>query len=238
MGDANTGEGDPRIASSPVVTEVFDVVLDEVISGVLLPGQRISDAALAARFGVSRTPVREALQRLREIGVVEASPSRFTRVAEVTPVQTAHAFTVWRALYLTLLEEVIPTADPELVPMLETYHRDYRDGAEELDAQRIATANFRFFTSLHDQSENPILRRALVSVVHVVRLGSLHLPAYIDVTSLGEAQATLIAAVRERDTARAREAMEILGRIEVPLEEPASAAATSAAEPETPDTED
>jgi DNA-binding GntR family transcriptional regulator len=203
-----------------VVTEVFDAVLDEVISGTLVPGQRISDADLAARFGVSRTPVREALQRLREIGVIEASPSRFTRVAEVTPLQTAHAFTVWRALYLTLLEEVIPFADAGLVPALETYHREYGEAVTALDAQGIATANFRFFTALHELSGNPILRRALVSVVHIVRLGSLYLPAYVDVAALGDAQATLIRAVRDRDLDEARAAMEILGRIVVPQEDP------------------
>ena len=65
---------------------------------------------LAEQFGVSRTPVREALQRLREIGVIEASASRFTRVADVTPVQTAQALVVWIALYAALLEEVVPVA--------------------------------------------------------------------------------------------------------------------------------
>lgn len=220
MGATRADGGDPKITSSPVVTEVFDAVLDEVIAGTLMPGQRISDAELATRFGVSRTPVREALQRLREIGVIEASPSRFTRVAEVTPLQTAHAFTVWRALYLTLLEEVIPSADAALVPTLEEHHREYGEAVAALDARRIATANFRFFTALHELSGNPILRRALVSVVHVVRLGSLHLPVYIDVASLGDAQATLIRAVRDRDLEEARAAMAILGRIVVPQEDP------------------
>ncbi|TAL46104.1 MAG: GntR family transcriptional regulator, partial [Salinibacterium sp.] len=52
---------------------VFEQILAAVHAGALLPGQRISDAALAEQFGVSRTPVREALQRLREIGIIEAS---------------------------------------------------------------------------------------------------------------------------------------------------------------------
>lgn len=210
------GETDPRLASSPVVTDVFTQVLDDVISGDLQPGQRISDAQLAERFGVSRTPVREALQRLREIGVIEASASRFTRVAEVSPRQTAQAFAVWLPLFATLVDEVVPTADPAALPLLEAQHAEYVAAVAALGTRTIAATNFRFFTAMHDLSSNPILRRALVSVVHIVRLGSLHLPDYIDFELLGAAQSALIDALRTRDADRGRAAVELLRRIQVP----------------------
>lgn len=198
------------------MTDVFQQVLDDVISGELQPGQRISDAQLAERFGVSRTPVREALQRLREIGVIEASPSRFTRVAEVSPLQTAQAFAVWLPLFATLVDEIVPAADHDVLPFLEAQRAEFAAAVDGLDARAIAAANFRFFTALHELSANPILRRSLVSVVHIVRLGSLHLPAYIDLPLLGQAQASLIDALRERDRERGRAAVDLLRRIEVP----------------------
>lgn len=200
------------------MSEVFEQVLAAVIRGELLPGQRISDAELARQYGVSRTPVREALQRLRDIGVIEASASRFTRVADVTPLQTMQAYTVWLALYAELVEEVIPEADPAIIPVLEADHADYREGVARLAAQQIATANFMFFTRIAQLTRNPVLMRSLVSVVHIIRLGSLHLPDYIDFVSLGEAQSLLIRAVRERDLSIGREAMGILRRIQIPLE--------------------
>ncbi|MEO8095046.1 MAG: GntR family transcriptional regulator [Pseudolysinimonas sp.] len=205
-----------RLATSPVVTSVFEQILAAVHTGALLPGQRISDAALAERLGVSRTPVREALLRLREIGIVEASPSRFTRVADVTPVQTAQAFVVWHALYGALIDEVVPGASAELVPALELNHEEFLRGIDALDAQAIATANFLFFQRMHGESRNPALQRAITSVVHIVRLGSLHLPDYIDLAVLGKAQALLIEAVRGRDIDAAHIAMAILKRIDIP----------------------
>lgn len=186
--------------------------------GELQPGQRISDAELALHFGVSRTPVREALQRLREMGVVEASPSRFTRVADVTPEQTSHAYAVWKALYPLLIEETIPLVDSETVELLEADHLEYTEALVSQVGQRIATANFLFFSRLNAFSSNPILIRSLVSVVHIVRLGSLYLPREIDFAALGRAQSMIIEAARTHDLALARDAMDVLRGIEVPLD--------------------
>jgi DNA-binding GntR family transcriptional regulator len=209
---------DEKLATSKVVTTVFEQILEAVHEGTLLPGERISDAALAAQFGVSRTPVREALQRLREIGIIEASPSRFTRVADVTPRQTAQAYVVWLALYRAVVEEVIPRVAEGTLETLEEDHAQFLIALTKLDLQRIATANFLFFSRLPIESHNPALQRAIVSVVHIVRLGSLHLPEYIDLEALGRAQGLLLEAVRVRDVQFARDAMKLLSRIEVPQE--------------------
>ena len=97
------------------MTNVYEELLEAVHRGDLLPGERISDGELAKRYGVSRSPVREALQRLRDIGIIEASASRFTRVAVVTPVQTTQAYVVWLSLFATLVEEVIESVPVETV---------------------------------------------------------------------------------------------------------------------------
>ncbi len=210
-------DGDEKLGTSRVVTTVFEQILSAVHEGTLLPGQRISDAALAQQLGVSRTPVREALQRLREIGIIEASASRFTRVAVVTPLQTAHAYVVWLALYRAVLEEVIPRVAGGTLAVMEADHAHFIDALATKDVQGLATANFEFFSRLPLRSTNASLQRAIVSVVHIVRLGSLHLPDYIDLKALGYAQGMVLEAVRLRDVKLARDAMKLLARIEVPL---------------------
>nr|QMS47950.1 transcriptional regulator, GntR family [uncultured bacterium] len=207
---------DSKLATSKVVTTVFEQILRAVHAGTLLPGQRISDAQLAEQFGVSRTPVREALQRLREIGIIEASPSRFTRVADVTPLQTAQAYVVWLALFRALIEEVVPTAPAEIADRIALDHAEFMESLAALDVQRLATSNFDFFFRLTALSNNPALHRAIVSVVHIIRLGSLHLPEYIDLAALGRAQAMFVDAVRGRDIELARQAMKVLHFIDVP----------------------
>jgi DNA-binding GntR family transcriptional regulator len=204
--------------TSAVVTEVFDHILDAVFRGELVPGQHISDAALAEQYGVSRTPVREALQRLREIGIVEASAGRFTRVAEVTPVQTAQSLIVWIALYGALVTEVVPTIPQEAVDLMEEDHAHFSDTIPLLDADAAAAANFAFFTRLQPYSSNSALLRAITTVIHVIRLGSLHLPRFIDLDFISRAQEVILEGVRARDVAKAWEGVTMLQRLEIPQE--------------------
>jgi DNA-binding GntR family transcriptional regulator len=65
--------------------EVFERIANGIICEDFVAGQRLRDAELALQLHVSRMPVREALQRLERVGMVEMLPSRFTRVTEVTP---------------------------------------------------------------------------------------------------------------------------------------------------------
>ncbi len=69
---------------APLAERVFDIIGDAIVTGLLAPGEKVNDKELATALGISRTPVREALQRLTWVGLVEMSPSRFTRVTVVT----------------------------------------------------------------------------------------------------------------------------------------------------------
>jgi DNA-binding GntR family transcriptional regulator len=213
-----THGADDSFTGSTVVSLVFNQILDAVHNGRLQPGERISDSELAERLGVSRTPVREALQRLREIGIIEASASRFTRIAVVSPEQTANAMVVWLALYAAVINEVIPTVPPEVVAAMRSDHENFVSLLATREMQRIATSNAEFFNHLVELSQNAALRRGIQSVVHVVRLGSLHLPDQIDFRALSESQALLVAAARDHDRAAALGAMRMLGTIRVPTD--------------------
>jgi len=62
--------------------EVYTAIGEAILDGRLAPGEHLRDQELARWLGVSRTPVREALQRLERTGLVEVSPNRFTRVTQ------------------------------------------------------------------------------------------------------------------------------------------------------------
>ncbi len=62
---------------------LFDAIRRDIISGALAPGTRVTEAALAARYGVSRVPIREALRTLGAEGFVESRPYAGSTVAEI-----------------------------------------------------------------------------------------------------------------------------------------------------------
>lgn len=77
--------------------EVYRVLGEAILDGRLAPGERVRDTELAEWLGVSRTPVREALQRLERSGLVEVSANRWTRVSvpDESMLAATHEFIVY-----------------------------------------------------------------------------------------------------------------------------------------------
>lgn len=75
-----------------------DTLEEEILTGVMRPGDRLEEVALARRFGVSRTPIREALLQLSAAGLIQSRPRRGTFVLEVGPRRLMEMFDVMAAL--------------------------------------------------------------------------------------------------------------------------------------------
>src|SRR3954471_14263595 len=73
--------GMPRDGRRTLAEELRLQIADEIVRGVIVPGTPLDETDLAARFGVSRTPVREAIRQLAASGLVEARPHRAAIVA-------------------------------------------------------------------------------------------------------------------------------------------------------------
>lgn len=86
---------------------------DEILTGKLKPGDRLNELGIAERFGVSPTPVREAMRLLHGDGLVEYSDRRGMKVIEITERQIRQAFSVRNAIEHLALEEALPLMSVE-----------------------------------------------------------------------------------------------------------------------------
>jgi GntR family transcriptional regulator, rspAB operon transcriptional repressor len=77
---------------------VYNAIRQSIIDGVLPAGMRVTEAGLAAHLGVSKTPVREALLRLKEIGLIEGDGVMNGRIIAPSTEQTRDAYEVREAL--------------------------------------------------------------------------------------------------------------------------------------------
>lgn len=210
---------------------VYQELLRAIYDGRLQPGQRVNDLALAKELGISRTPVREAIQRLRTIGVIEAEANRFTRIAVVGPDQVREHLIVWVALMHAVVDEVLPALPASVPTQMETQHQQFtrmldvlatlgmgdEHLAERIERSRdLATTNFAFFAALVEASANRPLRAALERAQHVVHLGSLSLPEWVDVSELARAQARLITALKDSDASTVHAVLDALRDFVVP----------------------
>ena len=87
--------------------DVYARLRDAIVDGTLEPGEQLRDHDLSVWLGVSRTPVREALLRLQQAGLVASVPGRSTVVTSIDTRATAHAMSVVAAMHrLAVLEAV------------------------------------------------------------------------------------------------------------------------------------
>ncbi|MBX6764405.1 MAG: GntR family transcriptional regulator [Rubrobacteraceae bacterium] len=83
MSNVRSAAGGGPIDASSVADRAYERIREYVLGGEAEPGTRLGQVELAERFGISRTPVREALRRLADEGLVEFQPNRGYRVADL-----------------------------------------------------------------------------------------------------------------------------------------------------------
>jgi DNA-binding GntR family transcriptional regulator len=80
------------------VQRLFDLLVDEIVTGRFPPGGKLNEPELARRFGISRGPLREAIRRLEERQLVRCTPNAGARVAVHTPEEIIEAYEIREAL--------------------------------------------------------------------------------------------------------------------------------------------
>jgi len=140
-----------------VHTTLLAQLREVFVQGEIAPGTKVPEAALCARFGVSRTPLRESLKVLAAEGHVELLPNRGARVAVVTPDDVEGLFAVAGALEALAGEQAaarITTAEYE---QFAAQHAAMRRAFDVRDSVRYYEANRSIHEALIHATRNPVL---------------------------------------------------------------------------------
>ena len=124
--------------------EAYVVLREAVISGGLAPGEVIRDSELARRMGLSRTPVREALGRLADEGLVESKPHSWTRVAPLSARAARDALVVIRTMHELAVAEVARTLTAEQLDELEVAAGAFADAVAAADTSAAVVTDDAF----------------------------------------------------------------------------------------------
>lgn len=102
----------------PVARLVTRALRQAIVTMQLAPGEMLSEQDLATRFGVSRSPVREALIKLSEAGLVRVLPQRGTQVVKISRAQVEDARFIREAVESAVVREVARAAAPAVIAEL------------------------------------------------------------------------------------------------------------------------
>ncbi|MEM1267584.1 MAG: GntR family transcriptional regulator [Pseudomonadota bacterium] len=147
--------------------DAYDLLLDAIDEGQFRPGDRLVEADLAERFGCSRTPVREAFQRLETQGIL-ARDGRSLIIATLDHNQMGELYVVRTELEALAARLAAQHAAPEEIQVL--YDMIDADRALTSDPQALSRANKRFHRQLHLASHNRYLVAQLETVHRAMAL--------------------------------------------------------------------
>ena len=113
-----------RVDRALLRDRAYELLRDAIVAGELEPGAVIRDAELAEGVGLSRTPIREALARLADEGLVETKPHSWTRVTPLLFNEVRDALMVVRAMHELAVRLAVPLMAPgDLALMRAANHR-------------------------------------------------------------------------------------------------------------------
>ena len=197
----------------PLRDVVFNTLRQAILKGELKPGERLMEIALAERLGVSRTPIREAMRKLEQEGLVVMIPRRGAQVANITEKDLNDVLEVRIAPPVTsagispcAIEKACDRMTEEEMSKLWLAAKEFEHTIAEGNLVKLAEADVAFHEIIYRASDNKRLIQVLNNMreqIYRYRVEYLKEGETRDV--LVKEHEELTRAIRERNVERAKE---------------------------------
>ena len=184
--------------------DIFTQLRNEILNGTLLPGTQLKEVQLANRFGVSRTPIRDALSRLEDLGLAERV-NRGLEVRGLDPEQVIQVYDMRILLEVEASGQAAQNRNLNDILTLEALLERDRSLEKPTDAELIQT-NLEFHRAVWKATQNPVLIDLLERLMtHLVHAPTSTLSVDDRQNEALNEHAKPIEAISDRDTAAARD---------------------------------
>lgn len=196
----------PRLSPRPFRFDVVALIRTAILNGSLRAGAPLVEAQLAEQMGVSRAPIREALLKLEEQGLVVNIPYRGTYVTEVSPRTVQDIISLRAVLEALAVERSLPSLRKGQVKQLEQALLRMRQAADSGNASALVDAHLGFHRVFYELADNAMLLQFWTIMAEQLRL-YLHVnhQLYTSPAQVCDAHTDLIEAVRTGDVEALRQ---------------------------------
>lgn len=147
---------------------VYDAIRRSIMDKTLPPGSRVSENALAERLGVSKTPVREAMLRLRQIGVIQSDGVRGGRVARPSRTAIRQAYEIREALEVYAVRSAIARGSASDLERIRDAAERSLECARAGDQEGFREHDFGFHRCIAATAGNPRLTQLIEDVLTLI----------------------------------------------------------------------
>lgn len=141
----------------PLRDVVFHTLREAILRGDLKPGERLMELQLAAKLGVSRTPIREAIRMLEQEGLAVTVPRKGAEVARMTLKDMEDVLEIREALDELAVRLACDKISPEQLERLRSVKKDFEMNTKSKDVKKIAESDVKFHDIIYEATDNPKL---------------------------------------------------------------------------------
>lgn len=200
---------DLKIKRTFVREEAYLKLRNQIIEGILLPGTPIKDKQLAEEMGVSRTPVREALLRLEDEGLVHTKPNRSTIVSSLDFHSAFHLYSIVWTLEGLALRQAFGSIYDEHIKQMDDANEVFLEKMEKKDRLSALLADSAFHGVYIQLAQNTELEKMIADVkIKLKRLDLYYFDKIKNAALSYEEHKKIIEALRKRDLEEALFAVE------------------------------
>jgi DNA-binding GntR family transcriptional regulator len=163
-----------HIAPTALYQEVAERLRQRIFAHELTPGTWIDEQKLAEQYGISRTPLREALKVLASEGLVELKPRRGCYVTEISRQDLDEIFPLIALLEGRCAAETVERAKPADIAILRATHDRLETAARDGRIEAFFEANQEFHRQIQELAGNRWLLTVIQDLRTVLKLSRLH----------------------------------------------------------------
>lgn len=187
--------------------DIYNRLRDAIVSGELRPGERLRDYELAETLGTSKTPVRHALDRLAEHGLVEMQRNRFTRVAPIDLDDVRDAVALFGDVWIGSVRHATPLMRDDDVTYLSELIEDMQSAIAASDVAAFSAA-LRTIAVAYARIEGNTTRSTVIEFLGPqIRRFSAQARGDFDFTALAASTREIQTAMTQRDAVGLRAAL-------------------------------
>lgn len=153
-----------KIKRKSMRDEAYDILQDWIVTGEFEPGRKLKDSELSEMLGISRTPVREALLKLEDEGLIETKVNRWTMVSSVRIEQVEQVYPMVQTLEILAIEQGFENFNDKIVDKLEKINEQFRKELISGEKEKAYQSDFKFHDTIIALSNNIELTRILKSL--------------------------------------------------------------------------
>lgn len=152
-----------------ISADLFSTLKDEILTGKLISGQKLTEKVICDKYGVSRTPVREALQKLEMEGLVESIPNRGFFVLGLTQQDYIDMFTLRKIYEIQAIAWAIERITDDEMDALKELYEFMEFYTMKEDVAKMLIINNNFHQTIYSASHNRMLKNLLSSYQEMLK---------------------------------------------------------------------